>query len=49
MTLKRKLTAAELGIHEVLGCDPLHDITDVVQYVISELANHVDDKSTEWL
>lgn len=49
MTKNPKLTAAELGIpkYEVLGCEPLHDITNVVQNLISELPNHIDDKAAK--
>lgn len=49
MTKNPKLTAAELGIpkYEVLGCEPLHDITNVVQNLKSELPNNIDDKAAK--
>lgn len=31
----------------MLGCDPLHDITNVVQNLISELANYIDYKAAK--
>lgn len=36
-----------LSSYEILACEPLHDITNVVQNVINELPSHIDNKSTQ--
>lgn len=38
-----------LGIpgYEVFGCEPLHDITNVVQNIITELPHHIENKDVQ--
>lgn len=40
-------TASELGLeyYEIMQCEPLHDITNVVANLISDLPKHIDDKT----
>jgi len=33
--------------YEVLACEPLHDITNVVQNIINELPSHIENKEIE--
>lgn len=42
-------SASTLGIpdYEVLGCEPLHDITNVVQNIITELPHHIENKDVQ--
>jgi hypothetical protein len=49
MTKDPMKSATDLGIehYEVFGCEPLHDITNIVQNIITELPNHVDTKSIQ--
>ena len=36
-----------INYYEVMSCEPLHDLTNVIQNLIVELPNHVTDKSTK--
>ena len=40
---KKSSSELNIGQYEVLGCEPLHDITNLVQNVITELPNHIKD------
>ena len=41
------MSAAQLNIrsYEILGCEPMHDISNVIQNIITELPYHTDDQS----
>lgn len=49
MTDDLSKSASTLGIpdYEVLGCEPLHDITNVVQNIIMELPHHIENKDVQ--
>uniref|UniRef100_K1RNL6 Uncharacterized protein n=1 Tax=Magallana gigas TaxID=29159 RepID=K1RNL6_MAGGI len=49
MTDDLSKSASTLGIpdHEVLGCEPLHDITNIVQNIITELPYHIESKDVQ--
>ena len=45
------IAASEINYqqYEVLACEPLHDITNVVQTIINELPSHIDNKEIKKL
>lgn len=49
MTDDLSKSASTLGIpdYEVLGCEPLHDITNIVQNIITELPYHIESKDVQ--
>ncbi|VDI34882.1 Hypothetical predicted protein [Mytilus galloprovincialis] len=51
MTNSPHLTSQDLNIgkYEILGCEPLHDLTNVIQNVITELPCHISDSSVQKL
>ncbi|CAG2231598.1 unnamed protein product [Mytilus edulis] len=44
---EKSLTESNVSCYEVLPCEPLHDISNVVQNIIQELPHHVKLKSTK--
>lgn len=36
-----------LGSYEIVGCEPMHDLTNIVMHVITELPNCLTDPSTQ--
>ncbi|CAC5356745.1 unnamed protein product [Mytilus coruscus] len=44
---KKSSSELNIGQYEVLGCEPLHDITNLVQNVITELPNHIKDPAVQ--
>ncbi|CAC5415964.1 unnamed protein product [Mytilus coruscus] len=44
---EKSLTESNISWYEVLPCEPLHDISNVVQNIIQELPHHVKQNSTK--
>ncbi|CAC5408358.1 unnamed protein product [Mytilus coruscus] len=44
---EKSLTESNISCYEVLPCEPLHDISNVVQNIIQELPHHVKQNSTK--
>jgi hypothetical protein len=39
--------ALNIGSYEILACEPLHDLTNVIQNIIQELPNHVGEQNKQ--
>ncbi|CAC5356825.1 unnamed protein product [Mytilus coruscus] len=44
---EKSLTESNISCYEVLPCEPLHDISNIVQNIIQELPHHVKQNSTK--
>ncbi|CAC5375195.1 unnamed protein product [Mytilus coruscus] len=44
---EKSLTESNISCYEVLPCEPLHDISNVIQNIIQELSHHVKQNSTK--
>jgi len=46
-TLTKSADELNIGTYEVMSCEPLHDITNIVQNILTELPHHIEDQNVK--